>query len=190
MSTKTLFSYPGTISAALRDGQYPGCKAVWFWTVAGYNKFFTEEPGKPGHGLLVVDAQVRPYFFGLFVGVACMYTTQLSPEDAEDMTEVSRELEFAMAKRKQERAAAREEAHAVQAAANQEMARLAAVGSKYEARVKGMRAMSPSDSQRKELESMLNAGDPEVLFADKLEAFKAGYVSGHNVASAVSKGGG
>lgn len=182
MSVKSELGYPGTISTALRDGQYPGVRAVWFWTVAGFNRWFTEEPGKPGHGLLVTDVQVRPYFFGLLVGVAVQYTKQLSMDEQADFLETSREIEFAMQAKRIAREAARLEARQVEEAAKAEVQRLAAVGRKYEDRVKHMRSLAPSDLQRKELDATTQAGDPELLFTSKLEAFQAGFVHGHTKA--------
>lgn len=182
MSVKSLFKYPGTASVALRDGQYPGVKTRWFRSIAAFDKFFNEDADKPGTGYIVVDAQVVPYFFGLFVGVSAMYTNQLSADELEDMNMVSREVEFKMADIRAARAAQREQAAAVQKATEEELKRLSQVGAKYEASVKHMRSLSPSDQERKDIERTLNSGDPEILFADKREAFNAGYLRGKEVA--------
>lgn len=183
MSIKTTFDYPGTLSTALRDGQYPGCKAKWFWTVSSYNRFFTEKEGQPGHGLLITDVQHVSYLFGLLVGVMVHYTTQLTPKEAAYFQQASRELEFKMQEMRLEEEAKEAEAQAVNVVAQAEIQRLAAVGKKYEDRVKHRATLSPSDAERKDLDKMLNAGDPDVLFKDKAEAFAAGYVQGHRVRS-------
>lgn len=183
MSVKSELGYPGTLSTALRDGQYPGNQARFFWSVDSYNRWFTEEPGKPGHGLLITDVQCVPYFFGLLIGVMVHFTKQLAPEEQEDFLEVSREIEFGMQERRRKRALAAEEANKVQAAAKAEVERLAAVGKKYEERVKHRATLSPGDDERKSLDKTLNAGDPDVLFKDKSEAFAAGFVHGARMKS-------
>lgn len=181
MSIKSTFDYPGTISIALRDGQYPGAKAKWFWTVSGYNRFFTEKEGQPGHGFLVTDVQHVSYFFGLLVGVMVHYTSQLSPKEKAYFLQATKELEYKMMEMRQEEEAKEEEAQRVNVAAQEEVQRLAAVGSKYEARTKHRRTLPPSSEEYKEIEKALNSGDVEVLFKDKAEAFAAGYVHGHRV---------
>ena len=99
-----------------------------FDSVADFNRYFEKN-----ESLLVVDVQYANTLFGL--KVLCMVTNQLDPKELADMNEVSREIEFAMAARRVERDAKLEEQALVDRKAKEEMARLATVGSKYEARV-------------------------------------------------------
>ena len=181
MSIKSQSNYPGQISLGDPVQAYPGVKAKWFWTIWGYNWFFREVDGQPGHGLLVVRAEPMTYFFGLLTGILVHYTKQLTPEEEQDFLEVSREIEFAMADRRKTRQAQREQEAAIKAATDAEMTRLAQVGKKYEDRVKHMKSGTIDMKTRNDIESTLNGGDPEVLFGTKMEAFQAGYVKGYGV---------
>lgn len=178
MSTKSELNYPGHISAQLRDGAWPGLKAIYFHTTKGYNKFFKEDPDKPGHGYIVVDAQPKPWLFGLIVGWSILYTNQQSPEDMEDMQLVTREVQFKLQAIRQKRAEAKAEAKLVEERAKEEVTRLANIGKKYEDRVAHLRTLPASDHVRKEIQVSLDRGDPEVMFMDKMDAYKAGYLQG------------
>lgn len=179
MSVKTALStYPGTISLVPQDLNYPGCKAKFFWSVGSYNRFFTEKPGSPGHAYVVVGAAPISYFLGLLLGVMVHYTKQLTAEEEADFEMVSREIEFGMQEKRRERAQARKDAHQLDLQAQAEVARLAAIGKKYEDRVAHKKSLAPSDEEYKDVEKVLNAGDPEILFLSKEEAFKAGFVHG------------
>lgn len=178
MSVKTELNYPGTISLGDPQQSYPGCKAKWFYTIWGYNWFFREVPGKAGHALLAVRVEPMTYFFGLLTGVLVHYTKQLSPEEEQDFIEVSREIEFAMNDRRKARREAQEKENLVKALTDQEMKRLAEVGKKYEDRVSHAKA-KPTLKEQNDAMATLNSGDPEVLFYDKMDAFKAGYVKGY-----------
>lgn len=172
--------YPGTISRIPVDAHYPGTKTKFFWTVSAYNRFFQEKPGEPVKPYVVLEAIPTAYFFGLLVGITCTYTKQLTPVEEDDMNFVAREVEFALDKRKMERAAREDEERQVQAAAQAEQARLAFIGKKYEDRVKHMKS-APTLKERNDAEATLNGGDPEVLFGTKMEAFQAGYVKGYEM---------
>lgn len=188
MSVKSAMPhYPGHAALSIYDGKsYPGCKAKFFLTTWGFNRFFKEKPGQPGHALLVVHMESTPWLLGLMMGITAVYTKQLSPDEMQDMEDVTREIEFAMEDRRAKRRAQAEEDQKVKIAADEEIKRRALVGQKYEERVKHMKTLPPSESQRKVLEAALNAGDPEVLFRDKLEAFQAGYVHGNKTSNVIS----
>lgn len=188
MSTKSILNWPGHISAQLHDGAWPGVKATYFMTTWGFNRFFREHDGKPGHGRLVVKAEAKPWLFGLVVGWVVLYTNQQSPEDMEDMEIVAREVEAKLSVIRRKRAAMRAELAAVEVAAKAEMARLANIGKKYEDRVSHLRSLPASDKVRKSMQTSLDSGDFEVLFASKEDAFKAGYVQGHATAAAKDEG--
>lgn len=180
MSVKTeLTNYPGTIQMVNTPNvDYPGVKAEFFWSIHSYNRFFQEGPGQ-AKPFVVVKAEPVSYLFGLLTGVMVHYTKQLATEEEQDFFEVTRRIEFEMAGIKAKRAEKKAEDQRVAEAAKAEQARLALVGKKYEERVKHMRATDPSTSERKNMEAALNAGDPEVLYMDKVDAFKAGYVKGY-----------
>lgn len=182
MSVKSQLNYPGTISLGDPEQAYPGVKAKWFWSVVGYNRFFQEVPGKPGHALLVVKAQPVSYLFGLLTGVLVHYTKQLSPEEEADFLEVSREIEFGMQGRREARRAAQEQENMVAHLAQEEVKRLAGVGQRYEGSVKHARA-KPTIKEQNDAMATLRSGDPEVLFATKQEAYNAGYVKGYESGS-------
>jgi hypothetical protein len=179
MSVKTELHYPGTIQLVNTPTvDYPGVKATFFWSIHSYNRFFQEGPGQ-AKPFIVVKAEPVPYLFGLLTGVMVHYTKQLAPEEEQDFHEVTRRIEFEMADIRTKRSEKKAEEQRVAKAATEEQARLALVGKKYEERVKHMRALDPSTSERKELEAALNAGDPETLYGSHTEAFKAGYVRGY-----------
>lgn len=173
METVKELTWIGSTSFAAKEGRgdHPGCVCMKFWSVWSYNRYF-----RKNSKLLVVEEVFLPVLFGLLTTVVVMVTNQLSPEEMEDMNEVSREIEFAMAAKRKKKAEDREKAAEEANAKANENQRLAAVGAKYEARVKQMRAMDPTTEDRKELESLLNKGDPEILYTTKMEAFKTGYV--------------
>lgn len=177
MSLKSQMPYPGQISIGAPQA-YPGCKAKWFWSVGGFNDFFSEKPNETPHGYLVVHHEVVPYLFGLFVGVSCMYTKQLDPQEEDDMVEVTRRIESEMFEIRKKRREAREKEELAKRLADEEIKRLAKVGAAYEERVSHMRKMDPGDDERKAIEKALNKGDPEVLFQSKKEAFEAGFMTG------------
>lgn len=179
MSTKTVQHFPGHISMQTHDGAWPGAKAVYFLTTRGFNRFFVEKPGEPGHGHLVVHAEPRPWFFGLIVGWSVLYTNQQSEEDREDMLIVTREVEAKLDVIRRKRAEYKEEEAKVKLAAEEEVKRLANVGRRYEDQHAHMKTFAPSDDQYKAIKSMLASGDPNVMFTTKEDAFKAGYVQGH-----------
>lgn len=178
MSIKAQLAYPGTISLASAAGQFPGCTAKWFWTVGGFRRFFTESPTSEPHGWLVVETKYVPYMFGLLVGVAVLYTKQLSPAEDAEMREVTRRIQHEVGEIRQRQAEEAMEAQAVKEAAEAEVQRLAQVGTKYEARVAHARTLAPSSAERKGMESIVNAGDYDILFTSREDAFKAGFVHG------------
>lgn len=94
------------------------------------------------------------------------------------MIETSREIEFAMADKRAKRRAAAEEEMKLNLMVQEEMKRLAQVGQRYEDRVKHAK-VQPTIKQQNDAMAVLNSGDPEVLFANKLEAFQGGYVRGY-----------
>lgn len=169
MSTKKLAGWIGSTSYAAKEGRgdHPGTVCLKFPTVNAFNEYFEEHDS-----LLVVDVQYHPRWWGLFTTVLAMTTNQISPEELADMNEVSREVEFAMAGRRRDRAIMREKDEAENKLSAQEKERLAEVGKKYEARVKHMRKMDPGSKERKDTEALLNAGDPEVLNAILKDAEK------------------
>lgn len=180
MSLKAISHWPGHISMVNTPNvDYPGVKAKWFWSVSQYDKFFQEKEGQPAKAYIVTGVTPVPYFFGLFVGVLCHFTKQLSPEEEADNLIVTREVEFKMAELRQKRSEAMQEQRQVEHAAKEEQARLAYVGKKYEDRVAHMRSMAASNPQRKEMEKVLAGGDPDVLFLSKADAWATGYVQGH-----------
>jgi hypothetical protein len=150
----------GSISYAQPGGKgdYPGAVCKKFWSVWGYNRFFTKN-----ESMLVIDVTYVPVLLGLFTKVIVMYTNQLNEEEMADMNEVSREVEFKMAERRLERAKYKEEQSVKVSEAQTEVARLAEIGRKYEARVKHMKSLARGSKERKELTKKLNAGDPEIL---------------------------
>jgi len=159
MLTKSL-TWIGDISYAQPQGkgEYPGSKCATFWSVYSYNRFF-----KKNDSLLVIDSTYIPYFFGLLTRVVVMFTNQLNEDELNDMQEVAREVEFAMAERRKKRAIHKEEQEKTNVANIAEEKRLADVGRKYEARVKHMRLLPASSQERKDVEAKLNKGDPSVL---------------------------
>lgn len=179
MSVKSL-SWMGNISYAQPQGrgEYPGAMCKKFPTVKAFNDYF--KPGNEGESHMVIDmTYYRPWQrLFLTVGVIAMVTNQLTGDELNDMMEVQREVEFAMAKRRKERQEAKEKLKAEQAVVLQNKERLALVGEKYEARVKHMKAMDPTSQDRKDIEKLINSGDPEILFTDKKEAFQTGYLQG------------
>lgn len=160
MTLKSNIGWIGSTSYAQPQGkgEYPGATCRKFRSIKAYNRFFENNPQ-----LMVINETYIPYFFNLFTAVVVMMTNQLSPEELEDMQETSRELEFAMADRRKKKAEAREQLQKNAEAAKAELARLAEVGRRYEARVKHMRSLTPGSKERKDVEDKLNAGDPEVL---------------------------
>lgn len=180
MGTKQL-TWIGNISYAQPQGrgEYPGAMMMKFRSYKKFNDYFA--PGNSGERHMCIDKTEVPVLFGLLgVHIYAMITNQLNEEELADMMEVQRETEFAMAKRRQERKEAKEKLEAEQKANAQDRERLILVGEKYEARVKHMKSLAPGDTERKELEKLLNAGDPEVLFNDKKEAYQSGYVQAMN----------
>lgn len=175
-STKKLAGWIGTTSFAAKEGRgdHPGCVAMSFPSVKAYNDYFAEHSG-----LLVVEENFIPRWFR-GPSVVAMVTNQLDPEEMEDMNEVSREVEFAMAKRRQAKQEAREKAASEAALVEQELKRLAVVGSKYEARVKAAR----ESSNPKEAMAVINSGDPEIL-GDKgpmTDEYRKGHADGYKLA--------
>jgi hypothetical protein len=159
----------------------------WFWSTTSYNRFFQDTQVGDPKAYVVIEARPVPYFFGLLVGLMVTDTKQLDPGEEQDFQEVTREIEFAMADRRLKRAKAKEEQEAVQKAATAEQARLALVGQKYENRTKHMKTMPPGDQERKDMEALLNAGDPEILYGSKLEAYTAGYNLGYQTVKEATK---
>ena len=172
MDIKEQTGWVGSTSYAQPQGKgdYPGAKCKMFLTIWGFNQYF-----KKNSHLLVIDVSYIPVLFGLFTSPVVMYTNQLSPEEQQDMQEVSREIEFTMAKRRAAKSEAQAKLKAESEAAQQEKDRLVLVGAKYEARVKHMKSLSPSEQERKNMESTLNKGDADILFVTKAEAFENGW---------------
>lgn len=138
-------------------GEYPGATCLKFWSIWSYNRYF-----KKNSHLLVIDVHYV-MFLGIWAMPVVMLTNQLNPQELAEMQEVSREIEFAMAERRQKRQAAEEENKRAEEAFKVEEKRLADVGRRYEARVKHMRALDPTSQERKNMEKKLNAGDKDVL---------------------------
>lgn len=169
--------YPGTISRIPVDAHYPGTLTRFFWSVSAYNRFFQEKDGEPAKPYVVLEAIPTPYLLGLLVGITCTYTKQLSAEEEEDMNFVAREVEFALDKRRQERADRAAEEAQVKQGALAEQARLALIGKKYEDHHAWAKAKADLKEQNDALAS-LKSGDPDVLFATKADAYQAGFTNG------------
>ena len=161
MNIKQL-SWIGDISYAQPQGkgEYPGAVCMSFDSVKSFNAYF-----KAHSQLLVIDVTYIKRWWR--TTVVAMVTNQLSPQELNDLQEVSREIEFAMMDRRKARAVAAEQEAIDKAVKVVEEKRLADIGRRYEARVKHMRLLPPNSTRRKEIEAKLNAGDPKVLTGDQ-----------------------
>lgn len=117
--------WPGKINYAGERGSYSGCKLEYFATARDVNVFFEAHPK-----CLVVDMKPTADE-SLYV----LYTVALSPEEQEEFSHFSQEVESKMAEWRKARREGRENAYIEKMQALEELTRLAQVGQRYEQEV-------------------------------------------------------